>query len=204
MKPQRPRPTVFFAAIALLLTTVIVMAMRSPAAARFRRESPARAAHREMQAGSGNFTLTSSAFSKGQPIPQRYSCSGENLSPPLQWTPVAHAAAYALGVEDPDAAHGPFIHWVYFDIPGSRDSLPVGVPRQAHPPQGGTQGRNSAGDIGYHGPCPPPGKPHHYYFRFFALNAPLNLHPGATHAELADAMQGHIIAHTSLMGTFER
>ena len=153
-----------------------------------------------------NFALMTQAFAPGGDIPRRYTCDGEDLSPGLQWTgkPSAETKGFALIADDPDAPVGTFTHWVLYDLPASATSLPEGVPKQPEISGGGKQGRNDFGKTGFGGPCPPPGKPHRYYFRLYALDAPLSLKAGATRAELEGAMGGHVVAQAEVMGRYKR
>jgi hypothetical protein len=153
------------------------------------------------------FTLASSAFQNGDTIPRPYTCDGADESPPLEWRSVpARTAAYALLVEDPDAPHGTFIHWVLYDLPGGTTSLPAGVPKEGTLPQlgGARQGRTSFGTVGYGGPCPPPGPAHHYHFRLYALDATLGLATGATRDQVVAAMRGHELGQAELVGLYAR
>ncbi len=155
--------------------------------------------------GLPTFTLTSPAFSKGSSIPTRYTCDGEDLSPPLKWQGAPQATtAFALIMEDPDAPIGTFTHWVLYNLPSSTTSLPEGVAKGERLPSGAAQGRNDFGRLGYGGPCPPRGPAHRYYFRLYALDAPVNLAPGATKAQLLQAIRGHVLAWAELMGTYQR
>lgn len=148
--------------------------------------------------------LTSPAFSNGAPIPRRYSCDGEDISPPLAWRNApAGTQAFALIMDDPDAPRGTWTHWVLFDIPASVTSLPEKVPAVAAPPGLGTHGKNSWGRLGYGGPCPPRGV-HRYFFRLYALDAPLKLGSNALKEELLQAASGHILAQGQLLGVYER
>lgn len=164
------------------------------------------------QASKGDTTMTigitSSAFEQGQPIPQRYSGEGQNISPPLSWDNVpSKAKTLVLTMEDPDAPSGTFIHWVLYDLPAQTSGLAENVPHQATVSnlEGAKQGPNSAGKIGYTGPKPPIGHGRHrYFFRIHALDAALNIAPGATAEQLRQAMAGHVIAEGELMGTYER
>jgi Raf kinase inhibitor-like YbhB/YbcL family protein len=108
----------------------------------------------------------------------------------------------ALIVTDPDAPRGTWVHWVLYNLPATVRALPEGLPRQLT--DGALQGRNDSGEIGYEGPCPPPGSPHHYIFTLYALDAKLNLPVGATRAQVEAAMQGHILASGRLVGIFQR
>ena len=98
---------------------------------------------------------------------------------------------------------GGFTHWVLYNIPAEKDGLDPNVPKRGRVPGTGTQGRSDSGEIGYMGPCPPSGT-HHYYVRLFALDTELKLTPGATHDELTQAMEGHILAQAELMGTYRK
>ena len=114
------------------------------------------------------------------------------------------AKSLALIVKDPDAPSGDFVHWVIFDIPTSVSSMSEGIPPAAKTVFGATQGQNGRGETGYTGPCPPPGKDHHYHFRLYALDKSLGLTSDADAAQVESAMQGHILAQTDLVGIFAR
>jgi Raf kinase inhibitor-like YbhB/YbcL family protein len=149
--------------------------------------------------------FTSTAFSEGTVIPKRHAGDGENLSPDLSWTKSALAVlSYAVIMEDPDAPSGTFVHWVLFNIPKDAVLLPEGVAVKPDVPGIGRQGINDARANGYYGPCPPPGKPHRYYFNIFALDRILNLPAGCTAAQLRQEMQSHLLDKGSLMGTYHR
>jgi Raf kinase inhibitor-like YbhB/YbcL family protein len=143
--------------------------------------------------------LASSAFAGGQPIPQRHSCEGEDLSPPLSWTDVPEGAtSLALIVDDPDAPGGTFTHWLGWGLDPAAGGLGEG---EAAP----VEGRNDFGATGYRGPCPPPGHgPHRYFFRLHALEAELELAPGASKGEFEQALAGRSVAVAELIGTYER
>ena len=111
--------------------------------------------------------------------------------------------SWALVCEDPDAPGGTFIHWVLYDLPAELRSLPAGTPGEEYPAVGGTHGRNDFGELAYGGLCPPSGT-HRYYFRLYALDTLLDLEPGATRAELEQAMAGHILGEAELMGRYRR
>ena len=151
--------------------------------------------------------LVSDAFAQGAPIPVKYTCDGEDVSPHLTWTGIPGGTqSLALIMDDPDAPMGTFVHWVLFDIPAQRTTLPEGVPPQPEVPGIGRQGHNDFGRnvLGYRGPCPPPGKPHRYFFRLYALNTTLNLQPGSSAKEVREAMKGHILGYGEYMGTYAR
>jgi len=151
--------------------------------------------------------LTSGAFTAGGVIPAKHSCDGADISPSLAWsgTPPG-TVALALIADDPDAPAGTWVHWVLFNLPGSLTALPEGVAKtdQLADFGGALQGRNDFRRVGYGGPCPPPGKPHRYFFKLYALDAALPLKAGATKQEVERAMRGHVLAEAALMGTYTR
>ena len=151
------------------------------------------------------FEIKSSAFQNGAKIPARYTCDSLNLSPSLSWAGApAETKSFALICEDPDAPSGTFIHWVIFNIPKEKNGLEENVPKKDFLPDGTVQGKNSAGRTGYTGPCPPPGKPHRYFFKLYCLNTKLSLKQQANKTELEMAMKGHILAEAQVFGTYQR
>jgi Raf kinase inhibitor-like YbhB/YbcL family protein len=149
--------------------------------------------------------LTSTAFREGEAIPEEYTADGRNTSPPLTWSdPPPGTRSLALVCEDPDAPRGTFTHWVVFNLPAESRELGEGVPGEATLPNGTVQGTNGFGHVGYGGPSPPAGNPHHYHFRLFALDCPLDLKPGATKDRLLKAGKGHILGEAELVGTYGR
>ena len=156
-------------------------------------------------AGTGQIQLTSPEFAYGAPIPARYTCDDKNISPPLIWTgtPV-ETRSLALVCDDPDAPRGTWVHWVIYNLPAGAIELARAVPAEPELPSGARQGRNGSEKYGYMGPCPPPGKPHRYFFRLYALDIMLGLPPGATKAELERAIEQHIVGQGTLMGTYQR
>ncbi len=148
--------------------------------------------------------IKSPAFSQGEAIPKKYTCDGNDLSPPLKWDSIpAGTKSFALISDDPDAPAGTWIHWVYFDIPPTVKELPEAVSKEEHPAQGGIQGITDFRKIGYGGPCPPSGI-HRYYFKLYALDIELKLKAGASKQQVIDAMQGHILEKAELMGKYSR
>ncbi|MDO9128697.1 MAG: YbhB/YbcL family Raf kinase inhibitor-like protein [Anaerolineales bacterium] len=151
-----------------------------------------------------SFQLTSTAFTQGNLIPAQYTCTGEDISPPLAWDePPAGTQSLALIMDDPDAPAGTWVHWVIYNTPASAGSLPENVPPDAKLADGSLQGKNSWGKPGYGGPCPPSGT-HRYFFKLYALDAVLTLASGVTKAELLTAMEGHILGYAELMGTYHK
>ncbi len=150
------------------------------------------------------FELTSTAFANGDPIPMKYTCDDQDISPPLQWKdPPEGTRSFALICDDPDAPGGTWVHWVLYNLPASTLSLPEAVPSDADLPDRGRHGQNSWGRPGYGGPCPPGGT-HRYFFKLYALDAELDLAAGASKEELLRAMEGHILASTETMGVYSR
>jgi Raf kinase inhibitor-like YbhB/YbcL family protein len=158
----------------------------------------------DTSARTAEIRLSSPAFEHGGRIPYVHTCEGDDVSPPLQWSGApAETRSYAMVCEDPDAPRGTWIHWVLYNISGDAVELTRAVPTLPELPSGARHGRNTAGDLAYAGPCPPPGNPHRYFFRLYALDITLNLAPGASKAELEKAIAQHILAQGTLMGTYQ-
>jgi len=152
-----------------------------------------------------SFALRTTAFANGGDIPAKYTCSGADVSPQLTWTePPARTQSLALIVDDPDAPRGTFTHWILYNLNPQTKELPENFPKAGPAPRGAARGRNGFGATGYRGPCPPPGKPHRYFFKLYALDTKLNLKPDATQDELESAMKGHVLAQAEWMGKFKR
>ncbi len=148
------------------------------------------------------FILTSEVFIEGEPIPSKYACNGDDISPPLAWNGAPdNTNSFVLIMDDPDAPVGMWVHWVLFNIPRNATALDAGFPTEAELPDGSQQGTNSWGRLGYGGPCPPSGV-HRYFFKLYALDAPLTLDESATKEEVLAAMEGHILTEAELMGTY--
>jgi Raf kinase inhibitor-like YbhB/YbcL family protein len=145
------------------------------------------------------FELQSTAFRDGEAIPRRHTCEGEDVSPLLSWSDLPEGTrSLALAVDDPDAPGGAFTHWLAWDIDPAAGELGEGT---AAP----SEGQNDFGQIGYRGPCPPPGHgPHRYFLRLYALDEPLGVQPGAGKTEFERALDGRSLATAQLMGTYER
>ncbi|MHB2149462.1 YbhB/YbcL family Raf kinase inhibitor-like protein [Calditrichota bacterium LG25] len=148
--------------------------------------------------------LISSAFEEGGMIPSKYTCDGQDVSPPLRWSDVPQETrSFALICDDPDAPMGTWVHWVIYNIPDTTRSLPEAIPSSERLDNGTLQGKNDFKRYGYGGPCPPGGT-HRYFFKLYALDTKLDLPAGATKAQLLKAMNGHIVGEAQLMGKYSR
>ncbi|MFP4248333.1 MAG: YbhB/YbcL family Raf kinase inhibitor-like protein [Armatimonadota bacterium] len=154
-----------------------------------------------------DWTISSSAFNDGEMIPEKYTDDGEDISPPLTFEGVPEdAVEIALICHDPDAPReGGWTHWVAYGMAPDIGGLPENVPTTptVEDPEL-IQGENTWGNTGYGGPSPPPGDPHHYQFRGYALSEALDLEPGATKDELEAAMNGKIVGEAMLEGLYGR
>lgn len=159
----------------------------------------------ETEGGRGMMQIQSTAFGEGDTIPKKHTCEGEDVSPQLSWTGVpSEAKSLVMICDDPDAPVGTWVHWVLFGIAPDVAELPEGIPDGESALGGAMHGRNDFGNLGYGGPCPPPGPAHRYYFKLYAIaNEPV-LNPGATKAEVLAAIEGHVLAEGQLMGRYGR
>lgn len=179
--------------IGLILTSLVLLAV----------SSRAKQVERDYRGGK-KMEVTSTAFSEGGTIQAKYTCDGENVSPPLSWNSAPEGTkSLALIMDDPDAPMGTFVHWVMFDVPAKERKLPENVPPRETLPNGAIQGKNGRQQTGYTGPCPPSGT-HRYYFKLYALDTMLSLKPGATKQQALDAMKGHVLGQGQLMGRYKR
>ncbi|MZQ76352.1 MAG: YbhB/YbcL family Raf kinase inhibitor-like protein [Peptoclostridium sp.] len=148
--------------------------------------------------------IKSKAFEDKGPIPSRYTCDGENISPGLSWSDFPEGTkSFALIAEDPDAPSGTWVHWVLYDIPENVTELHEGVLDDEILPNGARQGLNDFKEIGYGGPCPPKGV-HRYFFKLYALDEKPGLKSGLSKKSLLDKIKGHVIAESEIYGTYSR
>ncbi len=155
--------------------------------------------------GGEKMKFYSKSFSNGEYIPQKFTCKGEDISPQLIWEdPPSQVKSFVIIVDDPDAPLGTWVHWVIYNIPAYIRSLPEGVAQIPKLENGAVQGKNDFNNYGYGGPCPPPGKPHRYFFKLYAIDTTLNLSPGATKDQVIEAMKNHVIEKTEFFGLFKR
>ena len=149
--------------------------------------------------------VSSPHWKNGETIPKKHTADGADVSPPLLFEGIpAGTRAFALICDDPDAPVGTWVHWVIYDIPGTAKGLSEGLPTDASLPDGSRQGRNSWKKYGYGGPSPPPGMPHRYIFRLYALREPLGAAPGLTAKEAEAAARAKSIESATFMGTYGR
>jgi Raf kinase inhibitor-like YbhB/YbcL family protein len=149
------------------------------------------------------FKLRSPAFGPGGEIPLRYTAAGADASPPLRWSnPPEGTKSFALIMDDHEERI--WVHWVLYGIAATVRELPEGVPRQDAVPGVGSQGLNDFGEVGYSGPCPPPGPAHLYFFRLYALDIALALPPRQRKADLLKALAGHLLVRVDLIGRYQR
>ena len=155
--------------------------------------------------------ITSSAFTNGQQIPQKYTGQGADVPPPLAWSDLPEKTQeLVLICDDPDAPRGTWVHWVIYKLPTTLTGLPEGIAKQARlkNPPGVLQGQNSwpkGENIGYKGPMPPPGHGvHHYHFTLYALEGKLTVEPGLDKETLLQEIENHVLATGELVGTYQR
>jgi Raf kinase inhibitor-like YbhB/YbcL family protein len=161
------------------------------------------------QAGAVTLTVSSSAFTDGQPIPEEYTAYGKGRSVPLSWSSLPSGTrSIAVVMDDPDAkGPRPFVHWLIYNIPAETKSLDAGLPTKPRldTPKGALQGSNSTKATGYFGPRPPQGDPpHHYQIKVYALDEALKIDPGADEDKLLEAMKGHILGQGQVVGTVQK
>ena len=159
----------------------------------------------EEECVTNNISVYSDGFENGARLASDYSCDGENISPDLHWEAIPDGTkSIALIMDDPDAPGRTFVHWVLYNIPASSRGFSGGVKKNTSLEDGSLQGKNDFGRIGYDGPCPPPGKPHRYFFKVYALDTKPALKSGITKKQLEKAMSGHILAKGEIIGTYGR
>jgi Raf kinase inhibitor-like YbhB/YbcL family protein len=197
---MRPSIWVEFAAIVLVASALCVGCSGSD-----QEGAPSSEAGAVEEEAAMAIELKSNAFEDGDIIPKKYTCDAEDVSPPLKWGGLPESTmSIALICDDPDAPRGTWVHWVLYDLPPDDAELPEALPMTGVLRNGARQGTNDFRRIGYGGPCPPPGKPHRYFFKLYAIDRMLGLEPGAKKADLLEAMDNHVLAEGRLMGTYGR
>jgi len=155
-----------------------------------------------------SFSVTSDAFAQGASIPARYTCEGDDLSPPLSWSGApAGTKSFALIMEDPDAPDPAkpqriWVHWVVYNLPATTASLSENASKRGLP-AGAMKGKGDSGRSDYGGPCPPIGR-HRYFFRLYALDTGLTGLSSPAKSDLLKAIEGHVLASGELMGTYQK
>lgn len=146
--------------------------------------------------------LVIDGWAGAQPVAPRYTCDGADVSPPVAWRGVPQdTKALVLALVDPDAPGGAFVHWLLFNLPAALEGLAEGAGAL---PEGAQEGTTDFGRLGYGGPCPPRGKPHRYVFELYALDTRLRLGEGVAYRHVVKAMQGHVLAQATTVGTYAR
>ncbi|HQP91926.1 MAG TPA: YbhB/YbcL family Raf kinase inhibitor-like protein [Candidatus Omnitrophota bacterium] len=149
--------------------------------------------------------LKSTSFENNSVIPAEFTCEGKDVSPDLQWSDAPDdTKSFALICDDPDAYGVAWVHWVIYNIAADKNSLPKGVQQGQSLPDGSNQGINDSQEYGYGGPCPPPGKPHRYVFKLYALDDTLLIGEKVTKDKLLNAIKSHVLAEAQLIGTYKR
>ena len=149
--------------------------------------------------------LNVAGFPQEGTIPKSFTADGADVSPALSWSgSPTETKAFALIMDDPDAPVGLWTHWTIYDMPTGTASLAENLAKVPVLADGSNQGKNTWGRLGYNGPSPPPGKPHRYFFKVYALSMPLGLSGGATRQELDAAMKGKVLAEAVFMGKYGR
>jgi len=149
--------------------------------------------------------IKSKAFNDGELMDPKYTGKGADISPQLSWDDVPEGTkSFALICDDPDAPFMTWVHWVIYDIPANVNELSEDVAKEETLSSGAKQGKNDFRKIGYGGPMPPPGKPHRYFFKLYALDVVLNLEPRLSKKALLKAMEGHILEEAQIIGKFKR
>ncbi|MGZ3455165.1 MAG: YbhB/YbcL family Raf kinase inhibitor-like protein [Polyangiales bacterium] len=179
--------------LAFLLCPLLVLSCK-------KEEEPSKPAAPAPDTGASSLAIETPEFFPGQPIPKKYTCDGEDLSPEVKWSKAPPATkSFLLIVDDPDAPTGTFTHWVIFDMPIPSTHVPEAAKGI------GTQALNDFGKAKWNGPCPPPGKEHRYFFRLYALDLEdLGLADGVKRYEVEKRIDGHVVGKVETMGTYKR
>ncbi len=151
------------------------------------------------------FKIESPAFRDGEEIPDRYTCEGEDISPPIKWSDVPKGTkSMVLICDDPDAPMGTWDHWIITNLDPETDGIPESAPATSVLPGGEAHGTNSWGREDYGGPCPPSGKPHRYFFKLYAIDSDLDIPPGLNKYELMERIKVHVLEMTKTIGLYSR
>ncbi len=154
--------------------------------------------------GGGKMNFTTTSFKPGDFIPSKYTCDGIDISPSLKWDGAPKGTkSFVLIMDDPDAPVGTWVHWIVYNIPANITELPEGTNIESI---GAIHGKNSwpSDNERYRGPCPPPGKPHRYFFKLYAVDIPTNFSKGLTKREVLNRIEGHILDKAEFYGLYSR
>lgn len=158
-----------------------------------------------LQKGAANMEIISTVFEAKGEIPKVYTCDDKDISPALKWSGQPEGTkSFVLICDDPDAPAKTWVHWVLYGIPPEVVTLEEDVPAKEVLDFGAKHGINDFGNFGYGGPCPPPGKPHRYYFKIYALDFMPDWEPGMSKKDVMKGIEGHILAEGQHMGTYGR
>lgn len=192
---------IFIVLLLVVLGALVLVMEQAQEDERSERPSPTSSKDSSMQDTTqqdGNFSISSSAFEHTQNIPSKYTCDGEDMSPPLTITSTYEdIESLVLIMDDPDAPAGTWDHWVVFNIPPTSFELPEGTEPK------GVAGVNSWERTGYGGPCPPDGE-HRYSFRLYGVAEMLDLSEGSTKTQVEETMEGKVVRQAELMGRYNR
>mgnify|MGYP000318300590 CR=1 FL=1 len=193
------RRVLFFVIVVVILILVVGVFMY------FLTTKPKVSLIKILQASNKELVIKSPVLTPGQDIPVKYTCDGDDISPPLMWSNYPdNTKSFLLIMYDPDAPGGLFIHWVLYDIPSSINSISENIPKKEVIEGVGKQGINDFGYIGYGGPCPPPGSKHRYIFVILALDVKPNLPPGLSLNKVLEEVHGRVLAYGELMVYYGR
>jgi len=149
--------------------------------------------------------IKSGSFLNESDIPSEYTCDAQNVSPQISWSQAPdNTVSFVLICDDPDSPSKSWTHWVVFNIPKEKSSLQEKLPAIGTFDDGMIQGRNDFGKTGYYGPCPPPGDPHRYFFKLFALDIELLLDENSSKDDVLGRIEGHILAQAQIFGRYQR
>jgi Raf kinase inhibitor-like YbhB/YbcL family protein len=166
--------------------------------------NPPKVDTQKIERNTSDMKITSSAFEEGGMIAAKYTCDGQNISPPLSWSDVpAGTVSIALICDDPDAPAGDWVHWVIFNMSPKTNELKENIPSGKILDNGAVQGINDFRKNNYGGPCPPGGT-HRYFFKLYALDIKLDADPDMTKAKILKAINGHVLAEAQLIGKYKR
>ena len=191
----------FAASAAMVLIAAVLAALLASSCAEAKKP-----AKKNTKGAKMAWTIKSNSIAEGKRVPDKFTCSGADVSPALSWDPAPKGTQeIVLIMDDPDAPVGTWTHWIVYGIAPEKTSFPENVEKAAIAKSiGALQGVTSFKRPGYGGPCPPPGPTHRYFFKLYALDKKTGLPAGATLTQVETAIKGRILAEATLMGTYSR